>query len=389
MSNQKMLDLPLRQIFDDRPTLNRVVTALQTDLGVTFLEALEALHQGADSAGANGVSSLRGALDWARSDIDPEDVAASVRVLERRDGAVAAAFEREAGPLLTERVDDRGLVQLDQAGASNGSTYVASGGAGGMASPNRGEPLRSDVGKVLADPQEFERRLARIRVAEPGHFDGDKGRETFRREDRSWAESGKDRVRSAERPREIRQAQAKADRVGARLDRAIAEAGDKRQQLRLLEAEISKLDGPAAGVREFGLGELRKQAADARREPTRLLDQIDASAEAAVSGQVPPSVQLPADGHGLFELVQERMRLLDRDQDQFDQTLAEVLRGDPAPAPAMREPEIPAGLHPGSHAIHEKVEARLRELDLAPNQYLRVLEGMMFPVTVEKGEGGE
>jgi hypothetical protein len=387
MSDQKMLDLPLRQIFDDRPTLNRVVTALQTDLGVSFLEALEVLHQGADSAGANGVSSLRGALDWTRS--DPADIEASVKLLERRDGAVSKAFERAAGPLLLEQTDDRGIVLLDQAGASNGSTYVASGGAGGMASSNRGEPLRADIGRILTDPAEFERRLARICVAEPGHFDGDQGRETFRGEDKAWAEAGKDRVRSAERPREIRQAQAKADRIGARLDQAIGEAGDKRQKLKLLEAEISKLDGPAAGVREFGLNELRKQAADARREPLRMLDQLDASGEAALTGQVPPSVSLPADGHGLYVAVQERMRLLDRPQDEFDSTLAEILRGDPAPAPAVRESETPPGVHAGSHAVHEKVEARLRELDRPPTAYLRTLEELMFPVTVEKAEGGE
>jgi hypothetical protein len=385
MNTQKLLDTPISAVFDDRELLNRIVETIAHDRDLTYLDALERFHNSVDSAVANGSPVLKTALEWCQ--VVPEDVEASVRLLERRDGSVSKTFERAAGPLLAERVDDRGFVLLDQAGASDGSTYVASGGAGGMASPNHGEPLRADIGKVIADPQEFERRLARIRVAEPGHFDGDKGRETFRREDRTWAESGKDRVRTAERPREIRQAQAKADRVGAQLDQAISEAGSKRQQLRLLEAEIAKLDGPAAGVREFGLNELRKQAADARREPLRLLDQLDASGEAAVTGRV-PSVRLPTDGHGLYVAVQERMRLLDRSQDQFDQTLAEVLRGDPAPAPAVREALTPEGVHPASHAVHEKVEARLRELDRPPREYLRTLEEMMFPVTAEKAEDG-
>jgi hypothetical protein len=381
MNTQKLLDTPIRQVFDDRELLNRIVETIANDRGMTYLDSLERFHDAVDSATVNGSPILRTALEWAQ--VVPEDVEASVTLLGRRDEAVSKAYSSAAGPLLLEQTDDRGIVLLDQAGAA-----VASGGAGAVGSANHGEPLRADIGRILTDPAEFERRLARIRVAEPNHFDGDKGREDFRREDKAWAESGKDRVRTAERPHEIRRAQQTADRVGERLDQAIGTANDTRSRLRALEAEVSKLDGPAAGVREFGLTELRRQTADARREPLRLLDQLEASGEAAVTGRV-PSVSLPTDGHGLFVLTQERMRLLDRSQDQFDQTLAEVLRGDPAPAPAVREPEIPDGVHPGSHALHEKVQARLRELDRPPTEYSRVLEGMLFPVTAEKAEGGE
>jgi hypothetical protein len=384
MNDMKLLDTPIRQVFSDRELLNRVVSTISHERGLTYLDALERFHDAVDSATVNGSPILRTALEWAQ--VDPDDVEAAVTLLERRDGAVAAAFDRAAGPLLVEKTDARGLVTLDQ-----GDAGVAPGRITGAVASRGDVPLQADIGRILTDPAEGERRLARMRAAQPSAWDGDAGRTRFKAHDRLMAESGVDAVRTAERPGELLEAQAAGNRVGAQLDQAISAAGDKRQRLRLLEAEISKLDGPAAGVREFGLTELRKQAADARREPLRMLDQLDASGEAAVTGHV-PSVRLPADGHGLYELTQARMRLLDRSQDEFDATLSEVLRGDPVPVPAVREPEIPDGVHPASHALHEKVQAKLKELDRppgAPGEYLRVLERLLYPVTVEKAEGGE
>jgi hypothetical protein len=373
----KLLDLPIRQVFDNRELLNRIVTTISNDRGLTYLESLEKFHDAVDSATANGSPILRTALEWCQ--VVPEDIEASVTLLERRDGAVAAAFERAGG----------GLVTLDQ-----GDAGVAPGRITGAVASRGDVPLQADIGRLLHDPAEGERRLARIRVAQPNQWDGEAGRARFKQHDRQMAEAHVDAVLTAERPFELRRARAAADKVGERLDQAISESGSKRQQLRLLEAEISKLDGPAAGVREFGLNELRRQAADASREPTRLLDQLEASGEAAVTGQV-RSVSLPTDGHSLFVAVQERLWLLDRGQDQFDATLAEVLRGDPAPAPAVRESAIPDGVHPGSHAVHAKVEARLRELDRPPSAYTATLQGMLYPVTeqiadpsAEKAEDG-
>ena len=48
----------------------------------------------------------------------------------------------------------------------------------------------------------------------------------------------------------------------------------------------------------------------------------------------------------------------------------------PAP-PTPREPEIAPGVHPGSHAIHERVVARMRELDAPESDYPTILESIM------------
>src|ERR1039458_9161202 len=117
MNTQKLLDTPISAVFDDRELLNTIVETIAHDRDLTYLDALERFHNSVDSAVANGSPVLKTALEWCQ--VVPEDVEASVRLLERRDGSVSKAFERAAGPLLAERVDDRGFVLLDQAGASD------------------------------------------------------------------------------------------------------------------------------------------------------------------------------------------------------------------------------------------------------------------------------
>ena len=40
-------------------------------------------------------------------------------------------------------------------------------------------------------------------------------------------------------------------------------------------------------------------------------------------------------------------------------------------------PDVPAGVHPGSHQTHQKVRARMRELDARESDYQKVLEQIL------------
>ncbi len=88
---------------------------------------------------------------------------------------------------------------------------------------------------------EPEPRLARARRL-TDEYVGDQGHEAFFKMDGSHLEAlGVDIVRTMERGVEIRAAQAKADQVARQLDQAIASTLDERQQLRMLDEEIARV----------------------------------------------------------------------------------------------------------------------------------------------------
>jgi hypothetical protein len=249
----------------------------------------------------------------------------------------------------------------------------------------------------LTDPAEGERRLARIRKAQPNEWDGEQGQARFKVHDRAMAEAGVDAVRTAERPAELRQAQAAGDRVGAQLDQAIAAAGGILLRLRLLDQEISKL----SGERE----ELKPQQNPAERELSRLrlLD-----SDVALAGQA-----LKDDSATLSTVLQGRVgeilgtwpempyeearrRVLEAAEPDCPLSLAEEgkewsrghyygisnvrrdesgLVGDVDPAPEADA--IPAGLHPGSHQLANRVRERLRTLDRPDSEFTATLEEML------------
>ncbi len=251
------LDADYRAVFNDGKLLDRVVRSIAMDQDGNYVKALEQLHDGTDSARDAGKRTLRAALEGTKS--KPDDVQANLTMLQRRDAAVAAAHQRELEPITLERTNSQGLVLLDQ-GDDNGN--------------DSGSGVTVDVGLALADPVERERRLARARKLAPNAYSGEKGRQDFFDTDRLHLESGIDLVRTMERGREIQTAQRKAEGVARQLDQAISSTIDKRQQLRLLDAEIAKLEGKLQPLQD-----------DAKRQEAklRLLETPQAGAAAAGS----------------------------------------------------------------------------------------------------------
>lgn len=214
------LDTNVSAIFDDARQVNRVVQAIALDRDLDYVQALEAFHEAAGNARDEGRGSLRSVLEWTHS--DPAYVVRAIGSLEQRDAAVAAVYDTAAKPLTLERADRGGKVFLDQ-------------GAVGGQSP---EGTDADIGLILGDAPTFERRLARIRRAEPGRWVDDEGRDRFRLEDKLFAEQGYDRVRTAERPLDLVAAQADAQRVAARLDAAVAIESEKHAKLIALDMAV-------------------------------------------------------------------------------------------------------------------------------------------------------
>jgi hypothetical protein len=388
-----LLDTNLRAVFNDDngALLNRVVQSIMLDQGLDYMTALERFHAGTDSARASGTPTVRAAVQWGGG--DPDYVAETVTLLERRDAVVQRAYEKAAGAIMLEQTDAQGMVLLDQGDAM---AQIAGGvNPPQVPSGSNAERLGTDIGKVLGDPQEFERRLARIRAAQPGSWDVDEGREHFRRDDRLYAEAGKDLVRTAERPREIAAARAQAAQVAAQLDTAMRSAGNKRAKLKLLDAKIDELGGSAG---EAARRELRSQMTEAARAPLMLLDQLSDDEPnggvvmlgqplSASKGGRPLSpkareiaarinAQRPGDRDEYLRLLEQDESAGDIDRTAHTQVFLAAIELDPtpkAPDPAA-EPELPPGVYAPSHGFHERVRERMVELDAPESSYPQILE---------------
>ncbi len=218
------------------------------------------------------------------------------------------------------------------------------------------EPLGTDIGRILTDPAEFERRLARIRKASAGAWEGDEGRKRFRDADRSHAEAGLDLVRTEERPRQLSQAQAHADEVARTLDQAITADASRQAKLRMLDLEIAKLQGRRDEV----------QATTGRSSSVRMLEQ-SASPEPASSG-----------AEELDQRVRERLRLLGKPENHYVIALEAEVRGDPMPtAETPPEPAVPPGVHPEHHLLDRRARARMKELGRPDSEYPRTLDEIL------------
>ena len=365
MTSMLLLDTDLADLFQiqNRVLLDRVVRAIALDTGEgEYIAggALDRLHAGVDSTyGFAEPPTLRNAL--SRAGVDVDFVESLLKLLDQCARAKQGTFDRVAGPkLLDVQVNTHGLVLLDQ-GQGDG----------------RREP-QTDVGAALADPVEFERRLARMRAADAsGQYALDQGRELFRRDDRAHLEVGVDIVASAERTRQLAAATAAAERVGRELDEALRVGGSKRARLKALEAELGRLDAPPGVTFDTARDELRSQAIVAGTEPAlKLLDQLTALDEAVkkLDGPTADSIEQAR----LLGAELERRRQTE-DAGQFLRTLSAAMAGEPLPErpPAPEEPEIPPDVHPGSHQLHERVLARMRELDAPESDYPRILDQVM------------
>jgi hypothetical protein len=333
-----MLDQPIRALFADRTQLNRVVEAISKDQAVDYLAALTKLHEGVDEARGGTV---RMALAAAR--LPTDGIEAGLRLLERRDAAADTAYFRALGSV--EHTDARGLVLLDQ--GSDGGAPV-------------------DVGKALADPVEIERRLARIRKAQRG-WEGDEGRERFLEADRANLETGGDIVATAERAGKIAAARSEANQVARHLDQAIREGTDQRSRMRLLDQEIDRL-----GIR------LDSDPAPAVDVPASAgLRALDGSAPAGPALLTPELqiriIRLREQGVPYDEARLKTLATVGADEIVWQSGQASVVPRSPAGEESPR-PETPAGVHPASHELDQRIQARLRQ------------EGKVIDGKVQSGE---
>jgi hypothetical protein len=368
-----ILDINLHQLFNDHTQLDRVLRSICLDEGVSYMTALEQLQAGTESAYNSGESTLGAALAYTPA--DGEYVAESLTLLERRDGAVQAAYEQAAPLIPLEHLDDQGRVllldqQRDGAADLRGVQRQFGFVDGQRVEIPAGDRARLDGARyeqVMNQPVHSARYFAASKL--DARYDNNP--EAWRTDDQRMAGAGVDLLRTLQRPGELAAARAHANRaagrVAAQLDQAIAGAADKRQKLRRLDQEIAKLEGAAPGVSfDSARGQVQSQAAKAgKEEPLRMLDQIEAD--------------IARDREELKRLAQ------DQTPGQFIRTLDAYRRGEPLPSATPQtsaaqddaEALMRAGVHPGSHAIHERVVERLRELDAPESDYPKVLAQIM------------
>lgn len=379
MTELKLLDMPIARVFDDRPLLNRIVRALSLDQGVSYIDALTQLHDKVDDVyQTSSRGTLRDVLQRTPSDLG--DIEDTVKVLARRDDAVNAAYDQAASQLALEQVDGYGNVLLDAAEPQHTDDPEAfERRAARMREAQQAAlqrdrdpsnvsavrvplPGTTDIGRILADPQEFERRLARMRRAEPRSWDGPEGRAQFQKLDRAHVESGIDMVRTAERRHELAGARRASQKAAQSLDLAIHESSDKRQRLRLLDRQIAKLKD-------------KRVLLDEPIEADNRVKMLNAASD--LSERVPEQNQpLQAHADELYERTQERLRLLDRPQGDFLKTLKEIMDDVPLSEDAPAE-TAPPGVHPGSHELHRRIRERMRLLDRPDSAYVETLEEIL------------
>ena len=346
--------MPLRAVFEDRALLGRVVRAVQLDQNCDFVTALDQLHAGTDHAMSLGGGTLREALEWVGDD---EYLAQSLRTLERRDAVVESAQKRD--------LDEQPDLRRDQMGR----VFV-----------NQGDGTTTDIGAALSDPVERERRFQRAR-----HFDARyeapvKGRGIFDLEDRVHLESGVDLVKSLEAPpgQRDRIAQQQTNVMVQALDQAIAAGADKRQRLKLLDAEIAKLEGPTLMAREAVGAQLRAEVAETDRGIVRMLDQLSGDQPDDHVRTLDVSQLQVLDSSSLYDRIHRHMEANGLPQTHFAKLLDQYTTTGTLPeTPAPAEPEVPRGVHPGLHQIDQRVRDRMRELDAPESDYVKVLEQVM------------
>lgn len=263
-------------VVSDQTTLDRVARGVQTVLGIGYIDAVHAVQDTAERLGTQ--ASAGQVLDA----IGAAEAVSLVKVLEvdasRTQRTLEAAMPRTKG----ERVDVEGRVLLG---------------------------LDADHGKLLGDPQETERRLARARRNDPaGSYVGDAGRAKFLADDRRGIEQGWDLPRSLERVSEEHAARAQAHSESAKVQRPLKATQTARVERRTLEQRVSDIDkaierseAEARDLRERGVvnpnaipvGRLLEQRREAvkqleavQRQPEMQLDSIPGF---AICADLPPT----------------------------------------------------------------------------------------------------
>lgn len=224
--DRKLLERPAVEVFEDRHALDRVIRAVCLERGDDdYLGAVTLLERGVNYGRELGRGSQTLGQVLAEVGLQADSIGRGVKVLDARDNALKIQLENDLAQVVAEPVNAMGQVML---------------------APD------ADYGKLLANPEEAERRLARMRRADPrgeyGMWEGEDGRQRFQAADRQHIEAGVDLVRCAERPREVAEARARQAETAERLDRAIDDARIREAGLKALDTRIAELAGEASGL---------------------------------------------------------------------------------------------------------------------------------------------
>lgn len=312
-----LMGRPAYEVMGDRVALDRVVQAMCLEQpGLDYLAAIELFQSGWARLRESQGSGTTVAKVLEHAGIASTGVDRNVKLLERRDRVVKVQLDSALAPMRAEAVNEMGEVLLS---------------------------ADADFGKLLANPEERERRLARMRPYEPG-YGGDEGRKRFEHDDRLHIESGIDMVRTAERAQELAAAQAKAAQVGDQLDQVLSDQHDAAQRLKQFDTEIARLGeersraaGSSSAARPAGGLKILDHAGGAQssaapvmldRELThdegmRILERMSTQHEswqdamgAVLSGAPPASAPVVAAGdtRPAAEIAAETLRMLEAAQ---------------------------------------------------------------------------
>jgi len=205
--SKPMLDQPFTVLHQDRAALDRVLRSICLETEISYDAAHRRLYEADAEAGGRGT--VGRVLELARLPVAA--VGDSVKLLDRRDAEVGAVAAREMAALPDEPLDRQGRVLLT-----------------------------ADIGTILHDPGEQERRLQRARRYDD-RYAGPPGRTAFLDDDRFLAESGVDLCRTLERPGEEAAARGRVAETAKQLDQAIANSHEYRSRVRALDTELAEM----------------------------------------------------------------------------------------------------------------------------------------------------
>ena len=219
-----LLDMPAWEAMKDHTQFDTLARSITLEAGCDYLTAIERFADAADAVREQRGQGATVGMVLEAAGIAPAEVEAGVRILERRDAGLKIQLD----------ADVRAITPAD--------APVDAAGRVGLA-PN------ADVGLLLVNKEEHERRLARMKAADPrGRFggiwdDGDRGRERFKDADRAWVEARLDLVATAERAQALAAAKAKSENLAAQVDGEIREAIQHQSGVKALDAHLARLHG--------------------------------------------------------------------------------------------------------------------------------------------------
>ncbi len=238
-----LMDRPAYEVMQDHTEFDRIARAICLERGDDdYLGAVEAYTASWENARAvNGPGqTVRQVLGIAG--VNPAEVEAGVRLLARRDTGLK--FQLDA--------DMRAVTPADVPVNPMGQVMVT---------PD------ADMGALMVNPEERERRLARMRKADPrgafgGPWDGEPGRKRFDAADKQWLEAGTDLPATAERANAIAAAKAKNADLARQVDGELREAISHQAGVKALDDRLAGLAADTLAARAQ-----RAAAAGAPAEP--------------------------------------------------------------------------------------------------------------------------